>query len=160
MKNKPIDKFKCSWLESNPKFTKNSLLIKNYQVMQKWEDDYMKELASVVTLKGGDVLEVGFGLGISAGYIQNSRRVHRHTIIEAHPQVVKYAISLFNKQLRSGRMNILQGFWEDILLYFKDKQFDGILFDTSPITKEKLFFHYFPFFKEAHRLLKKGEIGV
>ncbi|OGZ66142.1 MAG: hypothetical protein A3C58_00655 [Candidatus Staskawiczbacteria bacterium RIFCSPHIGHO2_02_FULL_34_10] len=35
-----------------------------------------------------------------------------------------------------------------------DKYFDGILFDSCPLDKEVEFFQFFPFFKEAFRLLK------
>ena len=34
------------------------------------------------------------------------------------------------------------------------KSFDGILFDSCPLDKEVEFFQFFPFFKEAFRLLK------
>ncbi len=146
------------WLKSKTKFTKQSLLIKGYQVMQRWEIPYMRDLASIATANGGRVLEVGFGLGLSARYIQKSKKIKKHIIIEAHPEVVKYAMKLFSKELRNGRMQIFQGFWEDVTPLLRDDQFDGILFDTSPVEKETVFFHFFPFFKEAHRLLKKGGV--
>lgn len=53
-------------------------------------------------------------------------------------------------------MIIINGFWEEVTPKLKDEIFDGILFDTSPIEKEVVYFHFFPFFKEAHRLLKKN----
>jgi len=152
------EKLKNDWLNQKAKLTNDSLLIKGYQVMQRWEVPYMEQLAEVVVSNGGHILEVGFGLGISAGFIQKSKKIKRHTIIEAHPDVVKYAFKLFPESIKSGRMNIIQGFWEDVTQMLKDDFFDGILFDTSPIHKETVFFHFFPFFQEGCRLLKKGGI--
>jgi guanidinoacetate N-methyltransferase len=152
------DPLKNEWLENKANYTKKSLLIKGWQVMQYWEDNYMKDLANIATSEGGNILELGFGLGISAGYIQKSKKILKHTIIEAHPEVVKRAFRLFNKQFISGRMQILQGFWENVAPLLKDESFDGILFDTSPLDQETVFFHYFPFFEEAYRLLKKGGV--
>lgn len=146
------------WLKSKARFTKQSLLIKNYQAIQRWEIPYMKNLALVVTSKGGRILEIGFGLGLSAKYIQKSKKFKKHIVIEAHSEVVKYAMKLFPKQLQNGKMQIFQGFWEDITPLLKDGQFDGILFDTSPVEQETVFFHFFSFFKEAFRLLKKGGV--
>lgn len=118
----------------------------------------MKALADVAASNGGNVLEVGFGLGVSAGYIQKSKKLVNHFIVEPHPEIIKYAIRLFPDSLQSGRMNLIQGFWEDVLPYFEDGQFDGILFDTNPLSQETQFFHFFPFFKDAFRLLKDGGV--
>jgi spermidine synthase len=41
---------------------------------------------------------------------------------------------------------------------FVYKTFDGILFDSCPLDKEVEFFQFFPFFKEAFRLLKDDGI--
>ena len=53
------------------------------QVMMNWEDEIMSASAAYVTENGGDILEIGFGMGISAGYIQ-SHSISSHTIIENH----------------------------------------------------------------------------
>ncbi len=158
MSNKNDQKNRKEWLKLKANFSKDELLIKGFQVMQKWEDNYMKELAKITTSKGGNVLELGFGMGISAGYIQKSKKIKSHTVIEAHPEVVEQAIKRFRKEIVKGRLILLNSFWENMTPKLKDGLFDGILFDTSPLDKETVFFHYFPFFKEAHRLLKKGGI--
>ena len=151
-KNREI---KERWVNYKASFFKNELQINRFQVMQKWEDNYMKNLASVVTKKGGDILEIGFGLGLSAGYIQRSRKIKSHVIIECHPDVIQRAQRMFINQISKGKMTLINGFWEDITQKFKDESFNGILFDTNPLNQEVVFFHFFPFFKEAYRLLRK-----
>lgn len=147
-----------SWKKTTPLYTEKSLLIKSYQVMQRWEDGYMKSLAAIATSKGGDILEIGFGMGISAGYIQKSKKINSHTVIECHPAVIEFAKKTFNQELKSGRMKILEGFWEDITPNLPDKLYDGILFDSCPLDSGVEFFQFFPFFEEAYRLLKDDGI--
>jgi len=150
--------YKKAWLNYKTKYSAKELIINGFQVMQSWEDPYMKDLASVATKNGGDILELGFGMGISSGYIQKSKKLKKHFIIDCHPGVVRKAQKMFGEQISNGRLILIQSFWEDIVSKFKENSFDGILFDTGPIDKETEFFHFFPFFKEAFRLLKKGGV--
>ena len=46
------------------------LIIDGHPVMEQWEKPYMFKLGEVATRNGGCVLEVGFGLGLSATSIQ------------------------------------------------------------------------------------------
>ncbi len=128
------------------------------QIMQDWEKPYMKELASIATSKGGTVLEVGFGMGISAGFIQKVKKMKSHVVVECHPLVIASAKKKFPAAIKSERLKILKGFWEDVTKNIPDKSFDGILFDSCPLDKEVEFFQFFPFFKEAYRLLKDDGI--
>lgn len=128
------------------------------QIMQDWERPYMKRLAEIATSKGGSVLEVGFGMGISAGFIQHSKKIKKHSVIECHPMVIASAKKKFASAIRNKKMVILQGFWEEVVQGIPDKTFDGILFDSCPLDKEVEFFQFFPFFKEAFRLLKDGGV--
>ena len=118
----------------------------------------MKELARMATSRGGDILEIGFGMGISADYIEKSKKVSSHTVIECHPDIIKYAAAKFKNEIAKGKLILMNGFWENIIPFLKESSFDGILFDTGPIDKEVEFFHFFPFFKYAYQLLKKGGI--
>lgn len=151
-------KLRQEWIESKAQYSKEGLEIKNFQVMQYWEKEYMRELAKIVTSRGGHILEVGYGLGISASFIQKSKKIKSHTIIEAHPEVAQSAYQKFKKEIVLGKIVIILGFWEEVVPKLRNDYFDGILFDTSPIDQEVKFFHFFPFFKEAYRLLKKGGI--
>jgi len=94
------------------------------QVMMSWEDSIMKASADYVCENEGDILEIGFGMGISANYIQ-ANSIDSHTIIENHPQVIEKA-----KAWASGKSNvtIIEGDWYDI----KDSlsTYDGVFYDT------------------------------
>ena len=60
------------------------------QVMMGWETPIMSASAAYVCQNGGDILEIGFGMGISAGYIQ-SHSITSHTIVENHPDIIPRA---------------------------------------------------------------------
>ena len=61
-----------------------------YEVMMDWEDNIMSASAAYICQNGGDILEIGFGMGISANYIQ-THTIASHTIIENHPQIITKA---------------------------------------------------------------------
>ncbi len=94
------------------------------QVMMDWEDSIMKASADYVCEGGGDILEIGFGMGISAGYIQ-ANSISSHTIVENHPQVIEKA-----KAWAEDKPNVIivEGDWYEI----KDSlsTYDGIFYDT------------------------------
>ncbi len=62
--------------------------------------------------QGGDVLNVGFGLGIIDSAIQR-HSPSSHTIIEAHPDVYKYMLSQGWDQ-RPG-VRVVFGRWQDVI---------------------------------------------
>jgi len=155
---------KVQFLKDHALYTKKSLLIAGHEIMQRWETNYMKKLASIVCKNGGKILELGFGMGISAHFIQqykNSKSVSnltKHVIIEAHPEVCKFAKKMFSKEIKINQIKLIQGYWQDATKKLKANSFDGILFDTYPLTEREIHKNHFYFFKEAHRLLKKGGI--
>ena len=69
--------------ESKIKFTNPFDDNEEFQVMMSWEDTLMSASAAYVCEGGGDILEIGFGMHISADYIQ-SHTINSHTIIENH----------------------------------------------------------------------------
>jgi hypothetical protein len=70
LKNKVLPSHPSDWKEAPAKISYDRLEILNRSVMERWEEPLMRELAKIATSKGGTILELGFGLGISAGYIQ------------------------------------------------------------------------------------------
>jgi protein arginine N-methyltransferase 2 len=95
-----------------------------FEVMMDWEDSLMSASAAYVCEGGGDILEIGFGMGISAGYM-HSHSISSHTIIENHPEIIPKA-----QAWASGRSNvtIVTGSWYDI----KDSlsTYDGVFYDA------------------------------
>lgn len=104
-------------------FSKNSIMKDNHIVMHDWEDLMMKKHAEVVCQNGGDILEIGFGMGISADYIQ-SHNVKSHTIIEKDKKVYK---KLLEWSKDKPNVKTIFGDW---ITNLPEQKFDGIFRDT------------------------------
>ena len=104
-------------------FNKNSIMDGKDIVMHDWEDKMMKKHAEVVCQNGGDILELGFGMGISAGHIQQ-QDIKSHTIIEKDKDVYKRLCKWAEDK---PNVKIIFGDWYDNL---PDEKFDGVFFDT------------------------------
>ena len=102
-------------------------------IMMDWEHPTMSASAAYITENGGDILEIGFGMGISANYIQ-SHIILSHTIIEPHPQIGEKAV-----EWASGKSNvtIISQSWADVTGSLGT--YDGIFYDTSFDDKHNLF---------------------
>jgi guanidinoacetate N-methyltransferase len=144
------------WISSAANYSADGKLsILGLPVMEEWERPYMEQLAKVATSNGGTVLELGYGMGISANYIQE-HVINKHIVVEANAEV-------FNKlkefsQTSEREVEPLLGFWQDVVVTIPDGSIDGILFDVFAITKGELGVAALSFFKDAYRLLKKGGV--
>ena len=98
--------------------------VSTFEVMMDWEDDIMKASANYVCENGGDILEIGFGMGISANYIQ-ANNINSHTIVENHPQVIE-KLKVWSKD--KPNVIIIEGDWYNM----KDSLsvYDGLFYDT------------------------------
>ena len=103
------------------------------EVMMSWEDSLMSASAAYVTEGGGDILEIGFGMGISAGYI-HSHSISSHTIVENHPQVISKS-----REWASGKSNvtIISQSWADVTGSLG--KYDGIFYDVDFDDRWNLF---------------------
>jgi len=95
-------------------------------IMHIGEKNLMKEIAALSTKNGGDILEVGFGMHLSADFVQENPLVTSHTIIEVHPEIYKKAIEWAKDK---NNVEVILGDWIDVVPNIK-KKFDGILHDT------------------------------
>ena len=93
------------------------------EVMMSWEAPIMEKSAEFICHNKGDVLEIGFGMGICADYIQ-AQGVNSHTIVEIHPQIIDKL-----KVWANGKSNvtIVEGDWSSASGL---STYDGIFLDT------------------------------
>ena len=110
--------------ESEIKFQNPNNENENFQVMMDWEDVLMSASAAYVCEGGGDILEIGFGMHISADYIQ-SHTINSHTIIENHPDIIPKAQTWAADK---PNVTIIEGDWYNV----KDtlSTYDGLFMDT------------------------------
>jgi protein arginine N-methyltransferase 2 len=106
---------------------------KRHEVMMSWEDDLMKASADFICQNGGHILEIGFGMGISANYIQQNQ-ITSHTIIENHPDIIPKALAWAENKTN---VTIVQGSWYDNLSNLGI--YDGIFYDTYGDEHNKYF---------------------
>ena len=95
----------------------------NAEVMMDWEAPIMEKSAEFICHNNGDVLEIGFGMGICSDYIQ-TQGVNSHTIIEIHPEIIEKL-----KIWADGKTNvtIVEGDWSSVENL---STYDGIFIDT------------------------------
>lgn len=133
--------------------------IEEQDIMEDWQIPLMQEMVNAVTETKGDILEIGFGRGISSDMIQD-KNVKSHTIVECNEYIIeKYEQWLENYEGKT--IHIIKGLWQDKTDEFKE--YDGIFFHTYPLNEEE-YLNYVNnsitfaehFFKTARKHLRKG----
>lgn len=150
-----------NWKSSVAAVNEAELIIQGQQVMQAWEHPLMKALAEAAGHSHGDVLEVGFGMGISASYLQEIG-LRSYTVIECNEQVIEQ-FEKWKKNYPDQDIRLVKGMWQEAVDHLDT--YDGILFDTYPLSEEEVdqeegmaYTHCGKFFPVAAKLLKKGGV--
>ena len=104
---------KHRWGNLPATYDEHNLKIAHYHVMADWERPYMERLAAIAASKGGTVLEVGYGMGISASALQ-AHNIDSHIVIECHPDVIAQCVVTHRSALTSGSMHLMTGYWQDV----------------------------------------------
>lgn len=138
------------WRHFKAELTDHELKIGDWQVMQDWERPIMEALARAVTQNRGDILEIGFGMGISASEILKNG-CHSYTVVEAHPVVAQHAREWGARQ--EIPVTVVEEFWQDVLPSLP-QHFDGILFDTYPLSATERSKNHYDFIPLAANWLK------
>ena len=103
--------------------------------MHNWEHPIMKKHSEVITRNGGDILELGFGMGISADYIQK-QNINSHTIIENN-EVVFEKLKVWAED--KPNVKIIEKLWYDAYTDGDFEKYDGIFYDTFADAKYHMF---------------------
>ena len=117
-------------------FQNDCIVLKNKPdryVMMSWETELMKLHAQRVTQNSGHILEIGFGMGISAQFIQEFG-CESHTIVEIHPDI----LTLLHEWAKDKpNVTIIQGDWFELQDVICQQQYDGIFYDADCVNSKK-----------------------
>ena len=116
----------AGWRESAARYDSTQLQIAGQQVMQDWERPLMRAMAEVAAESHGDVLEVGFGMGISATYLQELG-VRSYTVIEPNSFVIE-EFERWRARYPGRDIRLLRGKWQEVTGELGT--YDGVFFDT------------------------------
>lgn len=103
------------------------------EIMEDWQIPIMRAMAGLATESHGDVLEVGFGRGVSSAMIQE-RGVRSHTIIECNDTVVE-RFHRWREGYPEQDIRLVHDLWQDTIDGLG--RFDGIFFHTYPLNEEE-----------------------
>jgi guanidinoacetate N-methyltransferase len=104
------------------------------QIMEDWQTPLMQAMAGYVSETSGDVLEIGFGRGVSATFVQQGRP-RSHTIIEMNRHSIERHFKRWRQAYPNADIRLRPGRWQDVLPDLG--LFDAILFHTYPMNEEE-----------------------
>ena len=127
-------------------------------IMEDWQLPMMRVMADIATRQHGDVLEIGFGRGVSAEFIQQ-RDVRSHTIVECNDSVVgRY--ERWREQHAAQDIRLVHARWQDAVDQLSS--YDAIFFHTYPMNEAEYLEQALNsatfaehFFETAAKLLRK-----
>jgi guanidinoacetate N-methyltransferase len=103
------------------------------QIMEDWQLPLMAAMARIATQGAGDVLEVGYGRGVSAAMIQE-HGVRSHTIIECNPSVIE-RFDRWRATLPTRALHLVPGLWQDVIDSLGT--FDAVFFHTYALDEDE-----------------------
>lgn len=105
----------------------------DHQIMEDWQVPLMREMARIAGRSGGDVLEVGFGRGVSATMIQDEG-VRSHTVIECNDSIVE-RFEDWRREFPDRDIRMAHGLWQDVIGDLG--RFDSIFFHTYALDEDE-----------------------
>lgn len=104
------------------------------EIMEDWQTPLMRAMAEQVTANHGDILEIGFGRGVSATMLQDLQ-VKSHTIIESSDFIVAQHYEPWLKKYPGRDIRLLHGRWQDQINQLQ--LYDGIFFHAFPLNEQE-----------------------
>ena len=131
-----LDKLAVRFVPGKPQIAledRTQKILSDEEIMEEWQIPLMQAMAEVVTESHGNILEIGFGCGVSATLIQE-QKVLSHTVIECNDSVVKSFLE-WKELFKDKKINLVHGLWQDTIDDLG--LFDGIFFHTYPLNEEE-----------------------
>ena len=107
--------------------------LSDQEIMEDWQIPLMQSMVNAITQSNGDILEIGFGRGISSTMIQEAGAAS-HTIIECNDSVVD-RFHEWKPLMPGENIKLVHGLWQDTIQNLG--QFDGLFFHTYPLNKDE-----------------------
>jgi predicted methyltransferase len=117
------------------------------QVVQGWETDMLSTMSEMLCDFGGNILEVGLGLGISARKIANYPSIKRHIVVEKYQKVIDLFHINHGSAILPDTTKIVHADIFDFISQIEPNSLDGIFYDPyfpvvdmyeDPVVLEKL----------------------
>lgn len=108
--------------------------LSDIEIMEEWQLPLMEAMAAIAARAGGDVLEIGFGRGVSAGMIQ-AHGVRSHTIVECNESVLA-RFDAWRGTLPDRDIRVVPGLWQDVIGTLGD--FDAVFFHTYALDEDEV----------------------
>ena len=102
-------------------------------IMEDWQIPIMRAMAESVASPQRDLLEIGFGRGVSSEFIQ-AAGVKSHTIVECNERVVE-RYTAWRARRPEHDIRLIFGKWQDTLDQFG--QYDAIFFHTYALSEDE-----------------------
>jgi spermidine synthase len=120
----------------------------NREVMGSWETEMMKTHVDHLNPTGKDVLEIGFGMGISPTFFVESNP-KSYTIVECHPQILD-KLYQWKEKYPDQNIIVIEGEWYE--QRHQLQKYDCIFYDIFDDPNEK------DFYENVDELLNDGGI--
>jgi guanidinoacetate N-methyltransferase len=131
--NKVSSRFVAGSPRGLEEFDITEVALSDDDIMEDWQVPIMRSMAAGVGETHGDILEIGFGRGVAASFIQE-HEIRSHTVIEANAHSVNTHFSEFKKRYPDRDIQVHHGMWQDKIDPLGT--FDGILFHAFPLNEE------------------------
>ena len=116
------------------KIDREQKIMGDQEIMEDWQIPLMQEMANTITENGGDILEIGFGRGISANMIMEND-IASYTAMECNDDVINKYFKKFAELHKEKDIKLIHGLWQDHIN--EVGLFDGILFHTYPLNDDE-----------------------
>ncbi|MGB5236433.1 MAG: class I SAM-dependent methyltransferase, partial [Flavobacteriaceae bacterium] len=106
----------------------------DHEIMEEWLVPVMQAMAEEVAKDGGDILEIGFGLGVSAEMLMDFVP-KSYTVIECNEVVIETYYNPWKEIHTDKNIRLVKGLWQDTIGALG--QYDGIFFHTYPLNEDE-----------------------